>query len=939
MIRVRGARTHNLYNLDVEAPRGQFTVITGVSGSGKSSLAFDTLHAEGQRRYLETLTVDARALVHQFQRPDVDCIEGLPPTLAVSQRLGVPRPRSTLATLTEIHDLLRLLFARLGTPHCPECGLVVRKHSLAEIVRATRALPEGRKLYLLAPLVQDQPGPHRETFQYILREGFLRARVDGVLQEIRDVPKLEARKHHDIEVVVDRLVVRPGMEQRFTESLTSALKHGQGRIILSDLEEGEWRDLPYTTVFACPRCRLPLPDLEPRRFSFNNPHGACPRCTGYGQVREIDPRLLLPDRNLTLDQWQIRLADYLPEGRLLENLQAQRFAKLVENLQPAKGQTWSVTDLLSFWPEEAVDALLHGDARGPGLLAELRALLTSDDEDAAAKLQTLVAQAPCPECQGTRLNRFSRAVTFAGQSLPTMTAWSVREAALWFEANAPSTEDPLGQKLAPEIRRRLGFLQEVGLAYLTLDRPANTLSGGELQRARLASHLGGGLVGVCFILDEPTLGLHPRDTAELLKALRKLQRGGNTLLVVEHDDQVMRQADYLIDIGPGAGRDGGRLLAQGTVAQVLANPDSLTGKYLQAARGIFLEEKKGNVDPAHCLTIRGARHHNLKNITVSVPLGQLVCLTGVSGSGKSSLGRDILVRAVRRHLGLLTPAPGLHDGIEGLNHLDKVIEADQSRLGRSPRSNPASYIGLFDELRKLFAASKLAKARGYKPNRFSFNVKGGRCETCLGQGFFRDDSPLYSDVTVPCSSCRGKRFNEATLAVRFKDKNIADLLAMTVAEAKSFLQNVPSAARSLQALSDLGLGYLTLGQPSGTLSGGEAQRVKLAAELARPATGKTLVFLDEPTTGLHFADVANLINVLRQLVAAGNSVLVIEHQRDLIASADWLIDLGPEADKQGGELVACGTPWEIAHHPKSWTGRFLLNRVSEAQDTRPRGAP
>ncbi len=835
-IRVRGARTHNLQGLNLDLPRGRLTVLTGVSGSGKSSLAFDTLYAEGRRRYLETLPGEARARFDRLARPDVDAIDGLPPTLCVSQQTTAARPRSTLATVTEIHDHLRLLYARLGVPHCPLCGTRVHRHTLAEIVRSTLDQEQGRRIYILAPLVRDQPGPHREVFQHIRQGGFLRARVDGVLLEIRDTPKLNAKEPHTIEMVVDRLVLRPNIGERLHESLRTAVTHGDGRVVITDVDTGDWRDLPYTTRLECPRDGTVVPDLEPRLFNFNDPHGACPRCTGLG-------------------------------------------------------------------------VLTAEAAPGPG------------DEEAEAEAGA--TGEVCPDCGGARLNAFARAVQFEGRGIHELTALPIDDAAAWFAAReATPTTDRVRQMLLGEIAQRLRFLQEVGLGYPTLDRPAPTLSGGEAQRARLATHLGGGLLGVCYVLDEPTMGLHPRDTERLIAALRALQARGNTLIVVEHDEAVIRAADHLVDIGPGAGKAGGRLLAAGSVAEVVANPASVTAPYLRHERK-EVPVLSSAAAPAQWLTVRGARHHNLKNIDVAFPISRWTCLTGVSGSGKSSLARDVLCYAARRHLGLVAPPPGAHDTIEGLEHFDRVIEVDQKPLGRSPRSCPATYTGLFDEVRKVFAATRLAKVRGYKANRFSFNVRGGRCEECQGQGSLRVAMQFLPELTVPCPVCQGKRFSRATLEVLYRGRSIADVLAMPIGEAADFFTNVPALRRGLETLRDVGLGYVPLGQPANTLSGGEAQRVKLAAELGRPETGRTLFLLDEPTTGLHFADVANLARVLRRLVDAGNTLVVIEHHPGLIVAADWVIDLGPGGGPAGGEVLAVGTPADVAAAPRSVIGPYL----------------
>jgi excinuclease ABC subunit A len=930
VIRVRGARTHNLQGLNLDLPRGRLTVFTGVSGSGKSSLAFDTIHAEGRRRYLETLPGDARALFDQLQRPEVDSIEGLPPTLCVSQQTAGARPRSTLATVTEIHDHLRLLYARLGTPHCPDCGIPVYRHTLADVVRATLAQEEGRKLYVLAPLVLDQPGAHKEVFQQIRQGGFLRARVDGVLMEIRDTPKLGPKAQHTIEMVVDRLVLRPTIAERLHESLQTAVKHSGGRVIITDIDTGDWRDFPYSTRLECPRCGRVIPDPEPRRFSFNTPEGACPRCAGLGQVWEFDPAQVVPDRRWPLTRVLDRLGELLPEGTELPALDR----KFVKPFQAVFGKAVAAQSPLANWPEVAYQALLHGTERTDppfaGLLAQLRdaARRLTDADDGVESLLALTGYVTCPECGGARLNREARAVRFEGKGLHEITALSVDDAAAFFAGLTgrdpkEKAEDRVRTTLLAEIGQRLRFLQEVGLGYLTLDRPAPTLSGGEAQRARLATQLGGGLLGVCYILDEPTMGLHPRDTDRLIGALRGLQRHGNTVLVVEHDEAVIRQADYLVDIGPGAGKDGGRLLAAGTLAEVLANPGSVTAPYLRHETPQVPAAEDGVPTPPHRITIKGARHHNLRNIDMAFPLGRWTCLTGVSGSGKSSLARDVLCYAARRHLGLLAPPPGAHDAIDGLEHLDKVIEVDQKPLGRSARSTPATYTGVFDEVRKVFAATRLAKARGYKANRFSFNVRGGRCEECQGQGSLRVALQFLPDLGIPCPSCGGRRFNPATLEVLYRGRSIADVLAMPVAEAAEFFANVPAVRRGLEVLRDVGLGYLPLGQPAATLSGGEAQRVKLAAELARPQTGRTLFLLDEPTTGLHFADVATLVRVLRRLTTAGNTLVVIEHHPDLIAAADWVIDLGPGGGPAGGRVLAAGTPRAVAAAPGSITGPYL----------------
>jgi excinuclease ABC subunit A len=942
-IRVRGAREHNLRNVDVDLPRGRLTVLTGPSGSGKSSLAFDTLFAEGRRRYLETLRADTRALFEQLQRPDVDLVEGLPPTLSVSQHIGPPRPRSTLATMTEVHDHLRLLWARLGTPHCYQCGGPIRRHTLAEIVRDALAGEDGRKVLVLAPLVRDAKGDHKEVFQHIRQAGFLRARVDGVLTEVRDNPPLNPKKPHTIELVVDRLVLRPGMEDRLRESLEAAVKHGQGVVLLAALVEGDWQDSQYSTRFACPHCNITYSELEPRNFSFNNPYGACPTCDGLGRVAEIDPALVVPDRGWTVKKVLERLhelAGGCPDLPQFDKKTASAFAGAFPH---PEGKRWTTATPLSRWPAEAFDALLRGSERTtpafPGLLPALRRCLIEgggeNGDGAAEGLEALASSVPCPECGGSRLNREARSVRFARKTLPEVTALTVDEALAFFRdlteginpEKAESSRNGVRQRiqavLVAEILHRLRFLAEVGLGYLTLDRPAPTLSGGETQRARLATHLGGGLLGVCYVLDEPTVGLHPRDTDRLLGALRGLQERGNTVIVVEHDAEVIRRADYLVDMGPGAGQAGGRIVARGSVAEVLNDPNSVTAPYLRTRHAIATGPPPNGAKRWPQIVVRGAQHHNLKHIDVAFPLGRLVCVSGVSGSGKSSLARDTLCYAARRRLGLSSPTPGVCDRIEGLDRIDKVIEVDQTPLGRSSRSSAATYTGIWDEVRRIFANTREAKARGYTASRFSFNVRGGRCEECQGQGVLKVALQFLPDLTVPCPVCRGKRFGPATLAIRYRGKSVADVLEMSVEAAREFFANFPALGRPLEALADVGLGYLTLGQSAGALSGGEAQRVKLAAELARPGTGQTLYLLDEPTTGLHFKDVATLLGVLRRLVEAGNTVVVIEHNLDVIAQADWVIDLGPEGGEAGGRLVVAGTPPEVAACAESITGRWL----------------
>ncbi len=844
---VRGAREHNLHNVDVDLPRDRFTVITGPSGSGKSSLAFDTLHAEGQRRYLETLRVNSRALFDQLRRPDVDAVEGMPPPLCVSQQTSRARPRSTLATITELDDFLRLLWSRLGTPHCYNCGRALARHTIGDIVRAAGQWPEGTRVLVLAPLVRDSKGDNANVLRDIRQAGFLRARIDGAVTELQESVRLNPKQKHTIDMVVDRLVLRPGMEDRLRDSLDSAVRFGSGRVILADVTGETPVDHAFSTRYYCADCDIAYGELQPRDFSFNNPHGACPTCTGLG---------------------------FLP----------------AESTTPAA---------------EAEDA---------------------EDDDA----ERTAAATLCPDCGGARLNREARSVRFEGKTLPEVHGLTVTEA-LTFFTELSATEEypspPRGERgvdrspeqhvraaLTPEITKRLHFLEQVGLGYLTLGRRGPTLSGGEAQRTRLAGHLGAGLLGVCYILDEPTIGLHPRDTQKLLTALRALQERGSTLVVVEHDEAVIRAADYLVEIGPGPGPAGGRVVAAGPAAEVL--PRILPPREA-------LPERTPLPAPRQMLRIFGAREHNLQNIDVELPLGRLVCVTGVSGSGKSTLVYDVLAPALRGHLGLTGPLPGACDRIEGLEQLDRLIEVDQSPLGRSLRSIPATYTGMFDEIRKLFAATREAKSRGWKANRFSFNVRGGRCEECQGQGVRRVALDLMPELAVPCPRCHGRRFDPSLLDIRFKGKSIADVLDLSMAEALALFANVPALFRPLEVLVEIGLGYLKLGQPSGSLSGGEAQRVKLATELSRTATGRTMLLLDEPTTGLGSTDVRRLLTILRRLADAGNSVVVIEHNLELIAAADWIIDLGPEAGAAGGRLVAAGAPADLIVAPASLTGEYL----------------
>jgi excinuclease ABC subunit A len=938
-IQVRGARVHNLRDISLDLPRDRLIVITGVSGSGKSSLAFDTIHAESQRRYLEGMSSYARQFLDLLERPDVDAIDGLPPTVAIDQKAGASSPRSTVATLTEVHDYLRLLYARAGTPHCPTCGQSIERRTPEQIVASVLALGEGRKVIVMAPLVRGRKGMHKEAFEAIRRAGLLRARVDGVTIEVRDEPKLAKTRNHNIEAVVDRLVVREGIRARLAESVGLALKLGDGAVMLA-IQEGEtWVDRLLSIKYACPTCGTGFAPLEPRSFSFNSPYGACPTCEGLGVLRRFDPELVLPDRSLSIEQGAVAAWESPPKRRILSR-EGEAPAEPIsgkarrEPRPPTTGtdaflksHKLTMTKPLKAWPKKAVDEFLHGDpASGfEGVLPELdRRFAEARKEAEKSALDTFRVDQPCPACNGARIGSEARAVTVGGRAIHELSALSVVEArqataALRFEAPL----DLIGPPLVAEIDARLAFLETVGLGYLSLDRTADSLSGGELQRVRLAARIGSGLVGVGYILDEPTAGLHPSDTERLLASLAVLRDQGNSVIVVEHDEAAIRAADWLIDLGPGAGPDGGRIVAQGEPAAMIATAASATARYLRGEipRAVGSPDRLRN-SPGW-IQIRGAAERNLKTIDVTIPLGTLTCVSGVSGSGKSTLVNDVLASAVRRHLGLGGPKLGKHAAIEGLEAIDKLIEIDQSPIGRGPRSTPGTYTGVFDDFRRVYVQTREAKLRGYGLNRFSFNVKGGRCETCQGQGMRKVEMHFLPDLFVRCETCGGKRFNAATLEVKYRGMSIGDVLEARVDDALERFANVPKVRRGLEALHEAGLGYVAVGQPSTTLSGGEAQRVKLAAELGRVSTGKTLYILDEPTTGLHFADVARLLGLLHRLVDLGNTVVVIEHNPDVLRSTDWLIDLGPGAADAGGLVVASGTPAQVAATPESLTGRWL----------------
>ena len=921
-IRIRGARVHNLQNLDLDIPRDRLVVITGPSGSGKSSLAFDTLYAEGQRQYIESLSVYARQFLHQLERPDVDLIEGLPPTIAIDQRAGSQNPRSTVATVTEIYDYLRLLYARLGQPTCYRCGAVIRPQSSAQILDTLIALPEGTRLLLLAPLVRGRKGEHKDVWPAIRKAGFLRARVDGQVIDVENPPELSRQKSHHIEAVVDRVVVREGTRGRLAESIQLALRHGEG-LLLASYEEKQssgsaWRDELFSTLNACPHCKISFAELEPRTFSFNSPYGACPACEGLGVREAFDPELVVPDLGRSLSTGAV--AAWREETPAA----VRKFKEQLRGFLAAAGFQWNTP--LAELPAEVFARLLHGDGKKfAGVMTMLeKQYATAVRQLQRDRLEALRGRIVCAQCGGARLRAESRAVKLAGRAIHEVTALTVAAARQAFcGMTFGEDEEPIAAPILAEITTRLDFLQRVGLGYLTLDRPADSLSGGELQRVRLAAGLGSGLVGACYVLDEPSVGLHPHDNQRLIDALRDLQSRGNTVLVVEHDESIMRQADHLIDMGPGAGRHGGRIVAQGTPAEVCANPASLTGQYLNGVLTIPVPPNRRRTAKTRSITLEGVTTNNLKDVTVQFPLAALVCVTGVSGSGKSSLVDETLARAVLRRLGGIAPKPGPHTGLRGASQIDKVVQIDQTPIGRTARSNPATYVGAFDEIRKLFANTRDARKLGYRMGRFSFNVKGGRCEECQGQGQQKIEMNFLPDLFVTCPVCEGKRFNRQTLEVRYRDCSIADVLDMRVDDAVSFFESFPVIARLLQCLQDVGLGYVTLGQPSTTISGGEAQRIKLAAELGRPDTGKTLYILDEPTTGLHFDDTKKLLAVLSRLVDLGNTVIVIEHNLDVIKTADWVVDLGPEGGEKGGYVLAAGTPEDLAAREDNLSGEYL----------------
>ena len=951
MIRVVGARVHNLKNITVEIPRDRFVVITGLSGSGKSSLAFDTIFAEGQRRYVELLSAYARQFLGQMDKPDVDAIEGLSPAVSIDQKGASHNPRSTVGTVTEIYDYLRLLYARAGIPHCPECGREVSRQSAQEIVEAVEALPDGSRLVLLAPLVRGRKGTHQAVLEEIRKAGFVRARVDGQVYELEEEVQMDRYKIHTIEAVVDRLVIRrqenaeeaDAFRSRLTDSVETALKFGDGYLTIQDVTEAEApHDLHFSEHLACPEHGSVLPEIEPRTFSFNTPHGACPECQGLGGKLEIDPELLIPDADCALNEGAIAISEWSgprEEGgyywQMLEAVAREYHIDLnapVRSIAPEK-----MAIVMYGTQGKSVTVHYHNkDGRRATFSTPFEGVITNlqrryndtNSEYMRDKISEFMSERICPVCKGARLRREALAVTIDGVNIVELTDWPVARTLSWVQKlggeQTPLTgrQQAIAERILKEIHDRLGFLVNVGLDYLTLKRSAASLSGGEAQRIRLATQVGSRLMGVLYVLDEPSIGLHPRDNSRLLKTLMGLRDLGNTVLVVEHDEETIRSADWVLDLGPGAGEHGGYLVAEGTVEMIIDNPASLTGAYLSGRLQVPIPEKRRGGNGKY-LQVLGARENNLKDIDVRIPLGRLVCITGVSGSGKSTLMVEILYKALARHLHGAHTQPGDHERIEGLEHIDKIINIDQSPIGRTPRSNPGTYTGLFDLIRTLFSDLPESKVRGYKPGRFSFNVHGGRCEACQGQGQLRIEMQFLPDVYVPCDVCHGARFNRETLQVRFKDYSIADVLDMTVDHALQVFEAFPNMVSRLRTLQEVGLGYIRVGQPAPTLSGGEAQRVKLAKELSRRATGRTLYVLDEPSVGLHAADVHKLIEVLQRLVDAGNSVLIIEHNLDIIKVADYLIDLGPEGGDKGGWVVAEGTPEEVCANDELYTGVYL----------------
>lgn len=930
---IKGARAHNLKNVDLTIPRDQLVVFTGVSGSGKSSLAFDTIYAEGQRRYVESLSSYARQFLGQMEKPDVDLIEGLSPAISIDQKTTSHNPRSTVGTVTEIYDYLRLLYARIGIPHCPKCGKEIKKQTIDQIVDRIMELPERTKLQLLAPVVRGRKGEHVKLLEDAKKSGYVRVRVDGILYDLSEKIELEKNKKHSIEIVVDRLMVKEGMQMRLTESIETASALSGGLLIV-DVNQGE-DEMLFSQSFSCPDCGVDLMEIEPRMFSFNNPSGACPTCTGLGMQMKFDEQLIVPNEELSIMQGAITAPGYNSvnaKGSMSKVLFDALAAKYGFSLEtPFKDLPRKIKDIIFYGAKEKL-RITYSNVRGTGtydyafegVINTLRRRYNETSEAMRAEFEEYMTNIECPDCHGKRLRPEVLAITVNGKNISEVTELSIGKMQEFFQSlTLTERENMIAERILKEIHARVGFLIDVGLEYLTLSRTAGTLSGGESQRIRLATQIGSGLVGVVYILDEPSIGLHQRDNDKLLATLKHLRDIGNSLIVVEHDEDTMRAADFVVDIGPGAGRGGGEIVAAGSVEEIMAVERSVTGAYLSGRKKIEVPKERRPFVQDHKLVIRGAAENNLKNIDVEIPLGVFTCVTGVSGSGKSSLINEILYKRLAKELNRAKTRAGRHEEMLGLEKLDKVINIDQSPIGRTPRSNPATYTGLFDMIRDVFAQTTEAKVRGYQKGRFSFNVKGGRCEACSGDGIVKIEMHFLPDIYVPCEVCHGKRYNRETLEVKYKGKTISDVLDMTVEEALQFFENIPRIKNKLQTLYDVGLSYVQLGQSSTTLSGGEAQRVKLATELSRKSTGKTVYILDEPTTGLHTADVHKLVQILQRLTEGGNTVIVIEHNLDVIKTADYIIDLGPEGGDGGGTIVAVGTPEEICRVPASYTGKYL----------------
>ncbi len=931
-IKIRGANENNLKNLDVDIPRNELVVLTGLSGSGKSSLAFDTIYAEGQRRYMESLSSYARQFLGQMEKPDVESIEGLSPAISIDQKSTNRNPRSTVGTVTEIYDYFRLLYARIGIPHCPKCGREIKKQTVDQMVDQIMKLPERTRLQLLAPVVRGRKGTHAKLLEQSRKSGYVRVQIDGSLYELSEDIQLDKNKKHNIEIVVDRLIVKEGIEKRLTDSIETVLNLAEGRLMVDTMDGNI---LNFSQSFACPDCGISIDEIEPRSFSFNNPFGACPSCFGLGYKMEFDVDLMIPDKSLSIQEGAITVLGWqscTDKGsftRAILDALAEEYGFDLET--PFEQYPQKIQDILIYGTNGKEVKVRYKGQRGEGvydvafegLVKNVERRYKETGSDAIKQeYETFMRITPCPSCKGQRLKPEALAVTVGDKNIYEVTSLSIIALQNFMnDLELTPTQQMIGEQVLKEIRARVGFLVNVGLEYLTLSRATGSLSGGEAQRIRLATQIGSGLVGVAYILDEPSIGLHQRDNDKLLATLKHLRDLGNSLIVVEHDEDTMREADCIVDIGPGAGEHGGELVAIGTAEEIMKNPNSITGQYLSGKKKIPVPEERRK--PAGFLTIRKAAENNLKNIDVKIPLGVMTCVTGVSGSGKSSLVNEILYKSLAKKLNHARTIPGKHKCIEGTEQLDKVINIDQSPIGRTPRSNPATYTGVFDQIRDLFAATADAKARGYKKGRFSFNVKGGRCEACSGDGILKIEMHFLPDVYVPCEVCHGKRYNRETLEVKYKGKNIYDVLNMTVEEALDFFDHVPSIKRKIQTLYDVGLSYIRLGQPSTELSGGEAQRIKLATELSKRGTGKTIYILDEPTTGLHFADVHKLIEILRRLSEGGNTVVVIEHNLDVIKTADYIIDIGPEGGDKGGTVIASGTPEEVAKNPVSYTGRYV----------------